>query len=408
MAEELRKFYEKEYDTLSNAHFQAAQRITTFFQYALIILAAPITIIGLNKDTTQMVIDKSAISLICIAISLVGFFIVMYLGQLRTEVLMYARCINTIRNFFYNENRADTFFYNEYSVLSTHKRKPKYFDGEQFIYILLSLGILNTSYVAYAVSNILPSSFWIYIICAVFFISHFIFYYVLTQSSEANGRFYRHVIGIDIDGVLNLHKEQFVLIYNALVDKKQINQTKISIEDIKTIPVEHAGKIKESDARKVFNSSDYWDSMPAMSDARRVITEKLQNSLGYKIRIFTCRDWRPTDNRSKPYNIKRNTIKWLKMNGIPAKRVCFEKGSFESPISINTALYKNRFFISAAKKIEFFVEDEPIKARRLANTCRYVFLMDQSYNQVEKDYFPYNVIRVTGWEEVYKHIKELL
>lgn len=28
---DLIKFYEKEYETLFNAHFQAAQRITTFF-----------------------------------------------------------------------------------------------------------------------------------------------------------------------------------------------------------------------------------------------------------------------------------------------------------------------------------------------------------------------------------------
>lgn len=409
MTDELRKFYEKEYDTLSNAHFQAAQRITTFFQYALVILAAPITKIGLNKGTTQIIIDQPAINMICTAISLVGLFIVMYLGQLRTEVLMYARCINTIRKLFYNQNRNEQAFYNEYSVLSTHKRKPKYWDGEQFIFIILSLGIINTSYLLYAVQNIFSSSIWTYIICPVFFICHFVFYYIFTRHSEANSRFYKHIIGIDIDGVLNLHKEQFVSIYNALVDKGKINETKISIDDIKTIPVQDAGKIKESNVKKVFNTSDYWDSMPAITNTGKVITEKLYNSMGYKILIFTSRDWSPIDSKGKPYNIKKYTKKWLKTNGIYANRVYFEKGNFERPISINTALYKNRFYISATKKIEFFIEDEPIKARRLATICRYVFLLDHSYNQEDKDNpFPYNVIRVTGWEEIYKRIKELV
>ena len=99
----------------------------------------------------------------------------------------------------------------------------------------------------------------------------------------------------------------------------------------------------------------------------------------------------------------------MKANGIFTNKVYFEKGNFERPISIITALYKNRFYISEAKKIEFFAEDEPIKARRLANICRYVFLIDHSYNQEDKDNpFPYNVISVTGWEEIYKRIKELV
>lgn len=256
---------------------------------------------------------------------------------------------------------------------------------------------------------IFSSSFWTYIICPVFFISHFVFYYVFTRYSEANTRFYKHEIGIDIDGVLNLHKEQFLSIYNNLVDKGKINETKISTDDIKTIPIQDAGKIKESDAKKVFNTSEYWESMPAIPDAGKVITEKLHNSMGYKIRIFTSRDWSPVDNKNKLYGIKKNTKKWLKLNGIPANRVYFEKGNFDRPISINTALYKNRFYISATKKIEFFVEDEPIKARRLANICRYVFLIDHSYNQEDKNNpFPYNIIRVTGWEEIYRRIKELL
>ena len=407
MTAELKKFYEKEYDTLSNAHFQAAQRITTFFQYALIILSAPITIIGLNKGTSQ-IIDQLSINLICIAISLVGFFIVMYLGQLRTEVLMYARCINTIRKLFYDKNRTELILHNEYSVLFTQKRKPKYWDGEQFIFIILSLGIINTSYLIYAVHNIFCSSYWVYIICPIFFIFHFVFYYIFTRQSEANTRFYKHTIGIDIDGVLNLHKEQFVLIYNILVDEGKIKETKISIDDIKTIPVQDAGKIKESDARKVFNTSDYWDTMPAISLAGKVISEKLHNIMGYKICIFTNRDWNPLDSQKRPYNIKKNTKKWLKENGIPAKNVYFESGNFDSPISVNTALYKNRFYISAARKIEFFVEDKPLNARRLANICRYVFLINDTYNQENKDNpFPYNVIRVTGWEDIYKHIEEL-
>ncbi len=418
MYDELTEFYQKEYDTLSQAHFQAAERITTFFQYALVILAAPLTIFELTNNVSQVVVGRPFICIICIAISLVGFFIVLYLGQLRTEVLMYARCINTIRKFFYEyaligkPESSITNFYNEYSVLLIQKRKPKFWDGEQFILIILSLGTINTLYLGYAIYNLVssPKIIFIIVICLMFMSLHIISYYLFTRISESNTRFYKHIIGIDIDGVLNMHKEQFVKIYNELIDKEEIKSRKICLDDIKTIPVQDAGLIKKENADKVFKTVEYWSDMLLMDGADKVINETLKNKFGYRIHIFTSRDWNLKDQKGKTYDLKKYTKIWLKNVGIKQHRIFFEKGNFDRPISSKTALYKNRFYISAKRKIEFFIEDEPIKARKLANICKFVFLIDHPYNkEVDPSKpFPINVIRLKGWSDIETKIKDLI
>lgn len=67
---------------------------------------------------------------------------------------------------------------------------------------------------------------------------------------------------------------------------------------------------------------------------------------------------------------------------------------------------RNKSFISPnqLKKqggISFFVEDETEKAKKLAQICDIVFLIDQPYNQEE---LPENIIRVTSWERLYQEL----
>lgn len=232
---------------------------------------------------------------------------------------------------------------------------------------------------------------------------------MLTKFSEANFRFYKHIIGIDIDGVLNCHKEQFVYIYNVLVDKGEIQAPKITLNDIKTIPVHDAGDIKETDERKVFYIADYWRTMPSANNAAKIVEETLKNKFGYKVHIFTSRDWKPKDFNNKEYSIKKVTKKWLKDNSFKWNKLKFEKGNWDKPISINTALYRNRFYLSAKRKIEFFIEDEPEKARRLSHICRYVLLIDHPYNKEDKNNpYPYNVIRVNNWNEIPRIIRSII
>lgn len=397
---DLEDFFQNEYNTLSQAHFESGKQITSFFQYALVILAAPLTLIGININTIEQFNDVLVIAF-CFLISIVGFLITMYLAQLRTEVLMYARCINNLRKSYYNTFQNYIDLDNE-GVLLIQKKKPKYWDGEQFIFALLALSIINSAYIAYGVSVITSQIYWFTMAGVFMFVLHILVYALLTRKSEANFRFYKHTIGIDIDGVINDHESQFIRIYNDLFP-----QDKIDINDIISIPVhEHdPAKIPEMRERKVFETLTYWETMPEIPDASRIIKEFLANTMGYKIFIFTKRDWNVEGADHRKYNIRKVTKKWLSEKKIRYNRIWFERGNYDSPISVNRALYYNRFYIAARRKIEFFIEDEPIKACKLANVCRYVLLIDHRYNQSYK--YPCNVIRVKDWEEVKKVIRQL-
>ena len=60
--------------------------------------------------------------------------------------------------------------------------------------------------------------------------------------------------------------------------------------------------------------------------------------------------------------------------------------------------------ISKDKLIRAFVEDDFDKAKRLADICEVVFLIEHPYN---KGSLPMNVIRVRSWEEVYHYLRKV-
>lgn len=409
--EKLIDFYLKEYEVLSQAHFQASQRITTFFQYALIILAAPIAVFELvtnlfpQNNSSSTFFDQPLAICICIGIGLVGLFIVLYLGQLRSEVLMYARSVNTIRKFFYDNQdlgKDRNLLSDDYFVLLHQQKKPRYWDGEQFVFIIFALGAMNTLYFGFAMYQIGLLNAYLLTTCGVFYALHFGLYYFLTCLSESNCRFFKHKIGIDIDGVITDHEKTFVEVYNQLINGSGMT---ISQDDITTIPVHESGIINEADEQKVFRNTDYWEKLTPICNAIQIINEKLRNTHGYKIYLFTWRDWKLEDSQ----NLKRITKKWLKKNEIKCKKLFFESGNFDHPINARKALYKNRYYYSQKYKIEFFIEDEPIKAIKLSKICRYVFLIAHKYNESSgKLPYPKNVIRVKDWDELYMKLKSIL
>lgn len=92
---EIKRFSIEEYRMLSQAHFQASKRMTSFFQYALLILSAPMIILKVEIKNDLL------IGGIFFSIGVVGTLIMLYLLQLRAETILYARSLNRIRNEVY-------------------------------------------------------------------------------------------------------------------------------------------------------------------------------------------------------------------------------------------------------------------------------------------------------------------
>lgn len=294
-------------------------------------------------------------------------------------------------------------------MLLTQDKKPKYFDVSQFIFVVLVLGVFDSFYFAFGVYKMTPYIFpngcnqiIISILFGlIWFVIHLVLYKCISNYNENGSGYFKRIIGVDIDGVLNKHEEQFTKIYN------KNNKDKISIDDITTLPVSKSGVINRSCEQSVFKTEEYWEGMPPVEDASIYITEEMKNKLGYKIHIFTWRAWTVPQNSKSKFSIKTHTKKWLISHNIKYDKLNFEEGNIDMPISVFSTKYRTRYFYAAKRNIKYFIEDNFENAEKLSNICKYVFLVNHKYNENKDIILPYNIIRVDNISEVFEWIKKL-
>lgn len=416
--DQFQKFNAKEYDMLKDAHFQTSQKITTFFQYAILIFSAPLVL--LTSDS----IKKSLLGLVFLFIGVVGYFVMLYLSQLRAESLLYARAINQIRKNTYNELYSinkDIYKVNQSIILLAQDRKPKYFDISQFVYIVIVLGLFDSFYFSFGIFTLLPlpgiycnwmltNHLLITILSVIFWLAlHIISYKLISNYNENGSAYFKRIIGVDIDGVLNKHEEQFVRIYNHIFQTQNC-KNKLEACSITTLPVSKSGIIKRDDEHRVFRTREYWDTMPENDDCSIYLTQKIKKELGYKVFIFTRRSWKVRYKLSGEeigYSIVNGTKMWLKEKNLLYDKIYFEKGSADMPVTAFGAKYRTRYYYSAKYNIKYFIEDDIYNAERLSHICKYVFLINHTYNLNESIELPFNVIRVYSWREILDKINEL-
>lgn len=159
-------YYLKEFDMLKDAHFQTSQKIISFFQYALLIFSAPIALLTSNQ------ISKVVIGLVFIVIGIIEVFIIAYLSSLRVEALQYARQINRIRNVLYSNgiigsNNEDI---HNRKILFSKDKKPDYIDNNQFIFIVLALGVFSAFYFSFGIYKLMSYFGWLESIYGIYVI----------------------------------------------------------------------------------------------------------------------------------------------------------------------------------------------------------------------------------------------
>ena len=292
-------FFEKEYATIADAHFNVSQRITSFFQYMLAIYAAPLILFNENIK-----IANELKGLVFIFIAIVGFFVCMYVNQLRCESLLYARTVNAMRNYSYDKYAKIENGDERYQVLPLQKYKPSFVDTYQFIWIVLTASIVNAGYCIYGISQFINpctpnTQKWIVLtlIFCVLAIIQIYMYLLFTRRVESGLNMYKQRIGIDIDGVIADHVEQFCMLYNKLSEEgkneffKNVEKN-ICPDQITEIPVHKIEglNITEDQERAIFNRKEYWERMPEIAKASETI-KKIHNTFGLEVYIFSWRDW---------------------------------------------------------------------------------------------------------------------
>lgn len=431
----IQDFLLEEYNNISEAHFKSIDTISNFFRYYLLLIGLPVPIIvvilQIYPNTNNFLYNINSInnyiliSFILFCISFIGFAVCIYIINLRMDAILYARTINGIRKSFYENWSKPLYIKKLLEVLPVNINIPKYHEIHYFYPVVFSFALLNTIYFVAALLILIYNNpiFNIKYLstCVIYFISHFLIYYYYSYIRE-NKYLNSNYIGIDIDGVLNLHRHTFCKFLEKNTNKK------INPEKIKIIPV-HNNKelnITKEDELAIFNNPKYWIEQIVAKDASSIL-KKISKNFNLKIILFTNRPWPNYKSRLKDFRnslelinkihknpIKPITKKWLRENNLYYKLI-IEKDNLSSQNNPFIAK-QNRFSISRSKNINFFIEDDIENAIKLSNICEIVFLFSHPYNLPNKSLpkiinnyrknLPENIIRVKDWRDLYNQIKK--
>ena len=470
------KFLLAEYDNIAQAHFNMVSTISSFFQYYILILSAVVVLgkVGdwyrYRDDIAKLLTHNSvSVGVTSLAVFLALLGVAGYIINLRSDALLYARTVNGIRKFFMN--RAEEIHLSDefrIRVLPRSTFFPRYLEPGYFDCVVLTFGLLNSLVLCFGwwpfVSKGNYSMLWVLAIGLVGLSLHDLAYRLIAHHRESS-YIGRHTIGVDIDGVLGRHREQFCSVLSEIQGKV------VKPNEIIRIPVHECSDldVTEIDEIAVFHEPRYWSDMPVDENATYVL-KRLQDLLHYRVFIFSWRDW-PNENKVaknqrpafykawreaaikstyrtaedlpihirwkrfrqriffwrpirlllcwpfssittywpfcravKCWPIRKITRDWLWRHGINYDSLMIEYGNTDSPD--RTGNVRNRFITCQDQGIRIFVEDDMNKARRLADICDIVFLIKHPYNQTSSDdILQRNIVPVDGWKEIYDYIR---
>jgi len=274
---DFKKYLLSEYTNIAQAHFKTIETISTFFRNYLVIVSIHISVIAVLAGVfagpellKTLLAMRIPLSLIFLVVSLVGLGVLLYIASLRMDAILYARTINGIRKYFYDQAALDFNTKLRMRVLPQSPGMPAYHEKAYFWPVVGSFAGFNTLYLVFSAiafflrtevtqtSDVITGiPVWIWLVAVAFFAGHFGSYFGYAWHRE-RAYLRSNIIGVDIDGVLTQHRKQFCDILNKNRGKS------VTPDAIKAIPVrecESLGVSKE-DEEAVFNDPTYWIRMP--------------------------------------------------------------------------------------------------------------------------------------------------
>jgi hypothetical protein len=460
MKEKFKDFQLEEYKNISTAHFETNKQIGIFFRYFLLIASAPALIfVWFGKDNPHFIDNllegtKDAIStnlfigFFLLFISIIGVLSSFYLVSLKLDALLYARTVNGVRKFFFDHSELKND--DHFRVLPKQTNVPSYFDNHTFGILFYAIGLINAAYFSLGTRIIAGvgkyffpdylhfkpiilnyNIWWTIIVFIFFFFGHILYYNLLSKYRRINYLKSR-IIGVDIDGVLNKHRETFCKIHTTNLNKKYKDIVpdgkQLKPEEINVIPVSliEGKEVDRDDEFDVFNNPVYWEIQEIIENNVGKTIKELKNSFGYRINIHSYRPWpqyafghliKSDNNLWRDKILKKITKEWLDKYGIEHNNLYIEKNSIDTSkrsfsiwgllFNASKSSFKNRFYYTSKHPYRYFVEDDIDNAKKLAINCEYVFLIDQPYNKTTIEDLPKNIIRVTNWTQIKSEIKRL-
>lgn len=369
-------FLNKEYDTLTDAHFRVSERTTSFFQYLLVILSAPVLLIAAEKELTQLLQG-----FIYCTVGVIGSLILLYLSQLRFEAILYARSVNRLRNLILQQmgdiNSSNT----DPHILYIQSKIPPYVDLYQFIWVYLAVSLINSLYITYG-SSLLLSNFQpfyvtigLILIFMVSFILSFLMYTYIGRRMSEERNFFENRVGLNLSCVID---NTFIKTTNSSKEKlhKEIKTYDIFGVDI-----------------KVLSSKQIWNELEFDKNFENLVSKIQQsgnrvllynNIQKYNFSLIDCLKIKKVIRQSKiPKIIQRSLIGSISLQ----KR------------SLHYDIHKNLSKFCEIKKIKYFVTNDISDIKHVANICKKIlFIGDQELTQ----YF--NVIKIDTLNDIFPHL----
>jgi hypothetical protein len=222
--EEFNNFQLEEYKNISQAHFKTIETISIFFRHYLLVMSFPIIVAGffvqVREPTKYFAQYYQIFASILIIIAAIGVCMLGYIIVLRMDGVLYARTVNGIRKYFYNKINKDFESIIKTKVLPYTTTRPPYYEPVFFSPVVFCFIIINTFYFVFGITLwifngeigiISKNLFTIKPIIGffVFILFQWLLYIYYYARNRETSYLKSSIIGVDIDGVLNKHKEKF-------------------------------------------------------------------------------------------------------------------------------------------------------------------------------------------------------
>lgn len=179
-------FFLLEYDKLAQAHFSAHENLSKWVRFYFLVIAAPISFFLLIQPSLmnhwKMLfpsLTPTYISVVPFFVGIVGIFMSLIIFDIRLDAALYARSVNGIRKYFFENNNLTSIDVSQYVVMSTNVNKPSLTKlSMNAIIFIVMFAIINALYICVG-SILLGTNIYFLLVIFLIIIFGHLFGYIL-------------------------------------------------------------------------------------------------------------------------------------------------------------------------------------------------------------------------------------
>ena len=196
----LEKFLLEEYSNIAQAFFNTVESISSFMKHYIAVASVPPALAVLlltarpPKEAAFIItvfFTQRGIGLTFLLVTLISLLVMCYVVNLRCDALLYARAVNGIRGYFYDQVSLSPAATAKLCTLPTINTKPAYFEKWYFSFVIAVFATIGTVYFGFGSHLLLESSnrtlgFFFWPLMGLFAVLHFLAYWLLTRHREGS------------------------------------------------------------------------------------------------------------------------------------------------------------------------------------------------------------------------------